>query len=187
MKQLKIILPLLVLFLSLLLSCSPRASHTLLNFFFDGVPVSEANTVKDAVRNDIALSLQTDMAVRDKEQPGNDYYLHQPYKTRQCVACHESQNLGKLVVVETKLCTYCHESFTAAYDKVHGPVESGHCMLCHNPHMSKNKNMLVRNANDICTYCHDFTELSPSSHLSDDSGECTGCHNPHGGGKNYLY
>jgi len=120
---------------------------------------------------------------RQKDSP---YFFHQPYSSDKCRACHESDNLGKIITEPDRLCNYCHDSFSDIYSNIHGPADSGKCMLCHDPHMSKNKSMLRQTGRELCTYCHQEDQLSEKSHPEGAEINCVKCHNPHGGGQYYL-
>ena len=120
---------------------------------------------------------------RRKDSP---YFFHQPYSADNCKACHEAENLGKIITEPDRLCNYCHDPFSEIYSNIHGPADSGKCMLCHDPHMSKNKSMLRQTGRTLCTYCHQENQLSEKSHPEDGEINCVKCHNPHGGGQYYL-
>jgi len=168
----------------MLISCSPQMKYSVLNIFFDGVPEPEelnSETAVDSTGNYYISSQEPES--RQKDSP---YFFHQPYSSDKCRACHESDNLGKIITEPDRLCNYCHDSFSDIYSNIHGPADSGKCMLCHDPHMSKNKSMLRQTGRELCTYCHQEDQLSEKSHPEGAEINCVKCHNPHGGGQYYL-
>jgi len=172
----------------MLSNCSPRAGHSILTFFFDGVPdhdsVSSASggTAKE-MSDTLAL---TDEATAEKKTV---QVLHYPYQEKECAVCHDQNSLGDMVEPEPGLCYQCHEDFSYNYKFLHGPVAGGYCTACHHPHMAAEPNLLRRSGQALCLYCH---EQLPDSwnEVHGDLGDmnCTECHNPHGGeDKNILY
>jgi predicted CXXCH cytochrome family protein len=65
--------------------------------------------------------------------------------------------------------------------KVHGPVGSGLCASCHNPHASPEKKLLVDIMPNICFKCHSKSNFNGQKikHAPVAGGMCTDCHAPH--------
>jgi predicted CXXCH cytochrome family protein len=183
-RSIKILLPGLLAGFIMLISCSPQMKYSVLNIFFDGVPEPEQFSNKRSADSlmDFYVSKQEPVS-RRRESP---YFFHQPYQANECKACHKPGNLGMIISEADRLCNYCHDSFADIYANIHGPADSGKCMLCHDPHMSKNESMLIRPGRALCTYCHQEDQLSEKSHTESEENNCLGCHNPHGGGQYYL-
>ena len=88
-----------------------------------------------------------------------------------------------------ELCLGCHEtkSVRAADERdlrLHGPVASGLCIGCHNPHQSNRRFMLLKkNTVELCTQCHNKAGLQErtAAHGSAPDADCLTCHNPHMG------
>jgi len=169
----------LVLLLLFLPGCSTIHNYQLLSFFFDGVPNPNA---KDSI-NSQQLTNPSDTALvlnQVNAPPKNSF--HQPYKERECTACHDKDKLGKLTQSPPELCYQCHDDFSKKYKVLHSPVESGDCTSCHSPHMSVNDKLLKRTGQALCFECHDSKEiLANDTHKDIQTTSCTECHLPHGG------
>ncbi len=75
----------------------------------------------------------------------------------------------------------CHAEM-GAQRFVHGPVGSGTCIHCHNPHGSLLPAEVSRAGKDLCIVCHRDAEWfweKPNVHSPVAEGDCTGCHDPH--------
>jgi len=176
----------MVCILSVLVSCSPRLSRTVLNFFFDGVPPPE--NIQSQPSNDIvsrSALKQSESAERGRGYE-NKYFLHQPYEAKFCTACHMENNLGEMIAPEEKLCNYCHDSYDSSSKVIHGPVGAGMCLTCHDPHMSAYPGMLKNESSEICSICHVREQLSENVHVSEIESKCITCHDPHAGDLNLL-
>lgn len=169
------------------MSCSPHIRHSMLNFFFDGVPPPHEETLTGEP--------ETTGDTEDTQQPGRSaepsdlsdtFFIHQPYKTDHCTSCHEKNNIGNLIAGKGTLCIYCHDPYTGIHKKTHGPVQAGMCMVCHDPHFSSYQYMLKTDTEELCTQCHNKHQLSDESHKAELSNDCTACHDPHAGPLNLL-
>ena len=135
-------------------------------------------------------------------------WTHGPYAAQECDRCHAlsaSLKIGargtagdkpqksvgeRLLAPPEELCLGCHETKgTRAADergvRLHGPVASGLCIGCHNPHQSPRRFMLLKkNTVELCTQCHDKVGLQErtAAHRSAPDADCLTCHNPHMGG-----
>lgn len=115
---------------------------------------------------------------------------------------HKSQ--GKtargLAAEPPALCNKCHERALFQGKVVHGPVVSGACLKCHNPHASDHLGLLKMEPATLCLDCHSdikkgphvIAGLSRGGHpLGNDKKEaqdplrpgkkfyCAACHEPH--------
>ncbi|RMF61701.1 MAG: hypothetical protein D6748_01025 [Calditrichaeota bacterium] len=181
----------LMLVMVFLIACTPNARYKILGIFFDGVPNPEQEqalladtTLADSVALAQRIFLRNKLAQR---QP--TYNLHPPYKERKCNQCHDrSQGTNRLKEPMPQLCFSCHTDFSKPYAVMHGPVASGNCTGCHNPHMSKNQKLLTRTGQNICLYCHESKLVFKNEEHEDlePSDNCTDCHDPHGGDDRFL-
>lgn len=166
--------------LAFVAGCSTAKHHRVLSFFFDGVPDPDAAVVSTAPAVQASVG-------RQLVRPGE----HGPYAAKLCDSCHDSKATNALVVPADQLCARCHElGATKAY--VHGPLASGGCLVCHDPHRSANRFLLVSASDVFCLQCHDRGALSP---LGDGAGanahageaaDCTDCHEAHMSDRRYL-
>jgi predicted CXXCH cytochrome family protein len=95
-----------------------------------------------------------------------------------CGACHEAQATNALVAPRDQICFRCHE---IALDRkyVHGPIASGGCLVCHDPHGSGNRALLVSASDRFCFHCHDRDLVHRiDGHEGLEEG-CTDCHDAH--------
>ena len=176
----------MVFILSMLVSCSPRLSNSLLNFFFDGVP-SPDKTQSQPSNDSVSRSTlkQPESAEREHGYE-KKYFLHQPYEAKFCTACHKENNLGELIATEEKLCNHCHDSYDGSNQVIHGPVDAGMCLTCHDPHMSAHPGMLKNESSGLCALCHVRDQLSETVHGPEMESNCIVCHDPHAGSLNLL-
>lgn len=146
---------------------------------------------------------------------------HAPSVNLVCTQCHtgnsssyneEDKNKSKYLNPDPidNACFSCHdtkkESWYSKKSK-HGPVMTGRCTKCHNPHSSNNLFFMKKPIWDLCTTCHDekakgkhilasfvFTRnkgAHPTKGRKDPSRPyrelvCSSCHNPHGSDSFYL-
>ena len=107
-------------------------------------------------------------------------------------------------------CFSCHEGVKEKWfsnTSEHGPLRSGRCNKCHNPHSSPNEFHLRKPIWELCTTCHDEKASGkhvigsfvfgrnkgghPTKGRPDPSRPgrelvCSSCHNPHGSNGIYL-
>ena len=118
--------------------CSTAKHHRVLSFFFDGVPDPQAAVVSTGPEVQAAVG-------RQLVRPGE----HGPFAAKLCDGCHDSKATNALVAPIEQLCVRCHElGATQAY--VHGPLASGGCLVCHDPHRSANRFLLVSASDGFC-------------------------------------
>jgi predicted CXXCH cytochrome family protein len=108
-------------------------------------------------------------------------YLHYPFKSNQCDACHDAETFG-YTEEGARLCTVCHRDYEAEREGniIHPVVED--CANCHDPHASQYAMLLIDQTPDLCYACHEGLpkEEKPASvHSSFEMGECASCHDPH--------
>lgn len=154
---------------ALVAGCSTATRQKVLTFFFDGVPPPRAAGVASPPAPGSPQGAAAGPAlVRD----------HGPYAARLCQACHESQATNALVAPRDQICFRCHE---IALDRqhVHGPIASGGCLVCHDPHGSGNRALLVSASDSFCFDCHDRGVVQAiAGHEGTEEG-CTDCHDAH--------
>lgn len=155
----------------------------MLSLFFDGVPEPRSEVVSDAPAVQASLGRQL---VRVGE--------HGPYAAKLCDSCHDSKATNALVAPAEQLCLRCHE-LGAAKTYVHGPLASGGCLVCHDPHRSANRFLLVSASDSFCLQCHERAGLSVlavaegaagSDGHAGDAADCTDCHDAHMSDRRYL-
>lgn len=157
--------------------CSAAKHHRVLALFFDGVPepASEVASTAPAVATAVGRRLV---------RPGE----HGPYAAKLCGACHNAAATNALIVPAEELCLRCH-TFETSQAYVHGPLASGGCLVCHDPHRSANRALLVSASDGFCLHCHDRSALSDLSasdgHRAQDAN-CTACHEPHMSARKFL-
>lgn len=171
----------------LLTGCSNARHHKTLAFFFDGVPdpADSARHSSDTLAKPSKFSGANRPPRRDEVQT---LVVHPPYKQQKCATCHEMAATGQAHKKQPELCYGCHADFGKKFPTLHGPVASGYCTACHNPHMSQNKMLLQRAGRALCLNCHEEAPLLLMPvHRESVSAICTECHDPHGGdGLNLL-
>lgn len=156
--------------------CGPAARHRILSRIFDGVP--EPPPAAAPASPEGALAAQTGGAVvRDT--------AHGPYAAKMCQACHAAAATNALLVPADELCLQCHD---LQQDRkfVHGPLSSGGCLACHDPHSSRYRNLLVSESEGFCVQCHDRSALELTATHAGLTGQCTRCHDAHMSDQKYL-
>ena len=159
---------------ALLVGCSAANHHRVLSIFFDGVPDPAPAVAATAPAVQASLG-------RQLVRPGE----HGPYAAKLCSACHNSKATNALVVPAEQLCVRCHD-FGAMKEYVHGPLASGGCLVCHDPHRSANRFLLVSASDGFCLKCHDRAGLSAVAGHGGESADCTACHEAHMSDRKYL-
>lgn len=117
---------------------------------------------------------------------------HEPLKS--CAPCHdvshalrdgdqtEQTSLDKLPLVAKvpELCFTCHEKYVTLGAWVHGPVATGECLLCHEPHKASNTTLLSKPIPDLCYRCHETKTLQLiPNHANKSYQRCNDCHTAH--------
>ncbi len=165
-----------VMFL-LLASCDETERHKALTFFFDGVPPLRTET------SQAQTSGLNDNQPADKA-PAGAWRIHEPVKN--CTVCHgalrraNSSRKVQLVAEVPQLCFACHKEYSALEAWVHGPVATGNCLLCHEPHKAKNESLLRKPVPELCYQCHEEQAIRLIKHHAAESySRCTDCHEGH--------
>ncbi|WP_136810106.1 cytochrome c3 family protein [Desulfosediminicola flagellatus] len=196
----------LLLVLLLLISqagCSQKERHTILTFFFTGVPPLEetASVEKD---NEL-LPIEIINPVKS-ESTEKTLFSHPVWLAGVCDPCHGSSGNfsfpgvrekstsvfntgggmpGKLTLPKTTLCIQCHTDKTpkrALFERLwlHNTTAKGECLACHDPHQSENPKTLRQSLSLICYPCHEKGAFwQTPAHQKHE--ECLTCHNPHMG------
>jgi predicted CXXCH cytochrome family protein len=165
---------------AMLFGCEARARYRVLSIFFDGVPNPDAPTATAAGNQDAGGRVAADK----RETGKNQYTEHGPYAARLCEGCHQ-RGTNKLLLPIESLCLHCH-SIAMDKKRVHGPIASGGCKVCHDPHSSSNRFLLVSDSKEFCLYCHDKNEISTREVHQGMSEECITCHDAHGSDNDFL-
>jgi len=158
-------------------SCDEVDHHKTMTFFFDGVPPlrnkdSEGPFVDPNVGEDTGA------------QASSGWYVHEPLKT--CTECHaDRRRTGsspkvQLVAEVPQLCARCHTEYARLPGWVHGPVASGNCLLCHEPHKTRNQFLLTKAVPQLCYQCHEPQALALiENHANASYTRCLECHDGH--------
>lgn len=170
---------------TLLISCSPQTSYKVLSFFFDGVP--EPNLTAEVKIDSVISNVNNEnLKLVDQEKPSGVFF-HKPFKEGKCSDCHNQKKIGEFIKPQPELCYICHTDFSEKYSYLHGPVSGGYCSSCHNGHKSENKNLLKYTDQQLCFNCHDNITVNENPfHADIGNTGCTVCHNPHGGDKRSM-
>jgi predicted CXXCH cytochrome family protein len=119
-----------------------------------------------------------------KIDSGATWGLHEPLKN--CLPCHSNQSeqastdQPNLVAPVPELCYGCHKEYISLEGWVHGPVATGNCLLCHEPHKTDNKFLLSKPIPELCCQCHEARSLKSVANHSDEShAHCNDCHDGH--------
>jgi predicted CXXCH cytochrome family protein len=157
-----------------LFACGPTTRYRTLRIFFDGVPepgAQKRQTVPAGAANEVAHAR-------------TGYSQHGPYAARLCNGCHNPQT-NALVAPAHELCFRCHElNLNRRY--VHGPIASGGCLVCHDPHASRYRYLLVSDSDSFCFHCHDRQSIEQDPAHKETQLQCTVCHDAHMSDKRFL-
>ena len=152
-----------------LIGCSASTRHSVLTYFFDGVPPPATSPA--------GLETSAEAAGR---VPARRVALgdHGPYAAKLCDACHNVGATNVLVAPGEELCFRCHD-LRLDRKYIHGPLASGGCLECHDPHGSRHGYLLVSEPEDFCFRCHDRAALAEAGTHGDLRERCTDCHDAH--------
>lgn len=162
-------------------ACTPTSSYKVKSFFFDGVPIPNKE-----------LTTQTETGLAEGTIDSTIIFkaanaIHPPYKEKACMECHSKDNMGHLKMSLPQLCYQCHDDLGQSNAILHGPVGSGFCTQCHQPHKANIEKLLLRNGQDLCLKCHIKEKIVANRvHTNIETKSCMACHSPHGG-DNGLY
>lgn len=162
----------------LFVGCEPASRYAVLSTFFDGVPKPVAIT--NGPGNGDKANGSTVAQLRRAK-----FGEHGPYAARQCDACHASTASNTFVAPRDQLCLRCHDlQLNKRY--IHGPLASGGCISCHDPHSSKYEHLLVSDSGTFCLHCHNTVDIAKVSAHRETKAQCTSCHDPHMSDRKYL-
>ncbi len=190
-------------------ACQQTTKHKILSTLFDGVPPLETGTQEESTASAETGAENADLqgaaertyrARRAQTARASGMVKHPPYAAKMCDGCHQVRQTASVAPMgfslraeKDKLCSLCHEDMSqealqGRYRWIHGPVQYGACLECHNPHESPfpfmRKQPTVRK---LCLNCHDEGWFRASEiHSGFDETECTDCHNPHGSQFRYM-
>jgi predicted CXXCH cytochrome family protein len=158
-------------------ACSPTARHKALSTFFDGVPPLETADRPTGPPQGTGMP-----GAPPRHGQGSE---HGPYASKLCDACHVKGATNALVAPPNELCAQCH---TIDMNKkfMHGPLTSGDCLVCHDPHSSRYPYLLVSDSGTVCLDCHDRETVAAIEGHGSLEGNCTTCHDAHGSDTKYL-
>ena len=165
--------------LVLVLGCAPEIRYKLLSTFFDGVPHPDTKVVT-AVIDSLLISDSTALFSQTKSNPVFGGSVHPPFQERECNKCHDQNNFSNYIAEKSELCFECHEEGMNTHAFSHGPVVSGNCLACHDPHKSNHERLLVEAGANLCFGCHEASAIANNWIHQDIGGaNCTECHAPH--------
>ena len=174
-----------LLFMLVIISCSPRTGHKVLSVFFDGVPSDDTNR-NLASSFDTIHSNKNVVTSLNSIKIADSVHYHQPYRESKCDVCHQQDKSINMYKSQEEMCYACHTNYPQKFEFVHSPVADGMCTRCHSPHFSKNPSLLLAVGNDNCTKCHSKQKLAKDEvHLNNSDKLCTNCHDPHGGSDHF--
>lgn len=156
--------------------CAEGTRYKVLSFFFDGVPGPQAEQAGQNVKRKDSTSTTKTEQYR--------YGEHGPYAAKLCESCHQ-RGTNKLIMPLEQLCLNCHE-LKFGKKKIHGPLTSGDCTVCHDAHSSPNRYLLVSDSKEFCFYCHDKNEIQKRDVHREIQAECTVCHDAHASANEFL-
>ena len=159
--------------LIMLSGCEPRTSYKVLSFFFDGVPDPDKVTV----------GTEKAEVKEPKAAPGS---THGPFGAKKCEACHRREQGNKLVLPKEQLCVSCHKLNFGQMEWVHGPVASGGCRICHNPHQSAYPFLLDAPQRQVCFRCHEERAVMKNEVHQEIASGCLDCHDAHASRQKFL-
>jgi predicted CXXCH cytochrome family protein len=147
-------------------ACSPLQRHAVFDFVFDGVPpyqTPEERTIEamEAAKREAEASVEASRTNKRRLKK-LARFTHGPFAAKECTRCHDLTTAsgfrglgggggtrsavdlaeaGRLRMPVDELCVHCHTDFASdapGNDELwlHGPVASGWCVLCHEPHSS---------------------------------------------------
>ncbi len=121
-------------------------------------------------------------------------WKHSPSASLFCGACHRADFAQTKVAIPSgkveKICFGCHinNSKWIAMGHIHGPVGTGDCTICHDPHGSNSQFQLWTDGKaKLCVVCHEDKKKFASRtekqklkvHAILSARGCVACHSPH--------
>lgn len=170
--------------------CDRAAREKVLMFFFEGVPSSDGTpSGVGADPNIVILSkmdgvdvMNTNGRVIEPDPWGQKISSSHDF-ARDCAQCHTGglrsgqQELREQV---PDLCHSCHTDDRREGEFVHGPLNTGECLFCHDPHQSAYVHLQKAPEPALCFRCHQQGDIAAiPDHQERVDQVCTGCHDPH--------
>ena len=118
------------------------------------------------------------------KDPDGVYRAHPGFDDGKCGDCHDARAKGKSVS-DAKVCAAeCHDD-RKGRKFLHGPIGSGQCIPCHDPHGSPHKGFVKAEDRELCFLCHNAEDYE--AHYRETKRlRCLNCHDPHGSDKKYI-
>jgi predicted CXXCH cytochrome family protein len=164
--------------IAFLYGCESATRYKVLSFIFDGVPAPGSETREVSVK----ASRKESVAVTSSKE--SKYKEHGPYAARMCEGCHLRATNALVLPIE-RLCFKCH-TINVSRKYIHGPLASGGCKICHEPHGSSYPFLLVSEAKNFCVHCHDKAAIEKNEVHAGTEMQCTDCHDAHSSDYKYL-
>ncbi len=147
-------------------------------------PEERARDILEAAEREATAEMAGLPSSQRRRQPTKKLarFAHGPFAANECARCHDLTTAsgfrglgggtgsarsgddlaqaGRLRMPIVELCVHCHTDFTneaPANDGlwIHGPVASGWCVVCHEPHSSRFSSLLaVEPTAHLCSRCH---------------------------------
>jgi predicted CXXCH cytochrome family protein len=151
--------------------------------FSVSVDLAPGRNVIRAIAGGTSATATVSAAAAGSRQDKGAYVYHAGVE--KCAECHRSGDKGYVVArPRDALCYRCH----ARMDRkklVHGPMGTGDCTACHDPHGSSHKALTAARHEALCLGCHD--QKSSEAHFRKSKGKaCTACHDPHSSDRPFL-
>jgi predicted CXXCH cytochrome family protein len=103
-----------------------------------------------------------------------------------CLMCHavHGSATDQMLRFESQktLCLECHDAEPLERKSRHGPVASGECSRCHEPHAAKLEGLLRAEGKELCIECHiELGQTMRSAAVVHDAADedCLNCHEAH--------
>jgi len=173
--KIKKALPILVFVAAMIGGCDATTRYNALRIFFDGVPTPEEAR---------AARIKKKGAKDMPRQAAPTAFAHGPYAAKMCEGCHQRVT-NALVAPIDELCFRCH-AFRSDGQWVHGPLASGGCRVCHDPHSSRYRFLLVSEPERFCFHCHDEKAVAAAEAHRGATRTCTACHDAHMADNRFL-
>ena len=167
-----------------LASCGPTERHRMMTYLFDGVPPLPGQVA------DRSLYDVNDTGATGEGGAGG-WTVHEPLKD--CTQCHANRRRARfsrevqLVEAPPQLCFRCHTEYANPSGWVHGPVATGECLFCHEPHKTRNAALLTDPVPELCYRCHDREAMALiENHTEASYANCIRCHEGHAAPTRWL-